>query len=243
MKKLNNSEEIIYLELRTQRGINMQEKIDPKLSKMSIDELTICFMESIHKDDLNLFNSLEYLIKEDFENFEKNIKEVISSAEEETKIKKAFESKIWKAKLVFSKWDRLQVMDHINDIKILGEHLTHKLLLYRVVFPDDVFKQQMQFILTSLKSISNNVNQAVNFIGKDLEKAHNVCENVKEERRNLRKKEGELLKQLWNYEMDYLSRTFLYLKELIEGLITLGDQFKKFVEYIEFLATKYLNFK
>ncbi len=243
LKKLNNSEKIIYLDLRTQRGINMQEKIDADLSKLSIDELTIRFMESIHQDDLNLFDSLEYLIKEDFKNFEKNIKEVLSSTEKETQIKKAFESKIWKAKLVFSKWDRLTVMDHINDIKILGEHLTNKLLVYRVVFPDDEFKTRMQLILTSLKSISNNLNQAVKLIGKDLEKAHDICENVKEERRNLRRKEGELLNRLWNYDMDYLSRTFLYLKELLEGLITLGDQFKKFAESIEFLATKYLIFK
>jgi hypothetical protein len=66
---------------------------------------------------------------------------------------------------------------------------------------------------------------------------------VKEERRKMRKEEWELLKRLWNYDMDYLSRTFLYLKEFIEEIMLLADHIKNFAEYIQFLSTKYLIFK
>jgi len=58
----------------------------------------------------------------------------------------------------------------------------------------------------------------------------------------MRKKEWKLITRLYNYEMDYLSRTFLYLKELIETIMMLADHIKNFSEYIQFLSIKYLIF-
>lgn len=144
---------------------------------------------------------------------------------------------------MFSKADRLKILKRINDIKNLGEVLASKLLVYRVLFPDEQFKLQMKVILKSLKTMANNLTEAVKLIGTDLTKAHEVCEEVKEERRSMRKDERALLNRLWNYEMDYLSRTFLYLKEIIESIMNLGEHMKNFAEYIQFLATKYLIFK
>jgi len=160
----------------------------------------------------------------------------------EVNIKKAFESKIFKSKLMFSKADRLKLFNKINDIKNIGEFLANKMLLYRVVFPDDTFKLQVIDILKSLRIISNEISGAVKLIGSDLSKAHDVCENIKDERRSMRKKEWKLINRLYNYDMDYLSRTFLYLKELIETIMMLADHIKNFSEYIQFLATKYLIF-
>ena len=82
----------------------------------------------------------------------------------------------------------------------------------------------------------------MNLIGSDLRKAQDICEDIKEERRRMRKKEWQLINRLYNYDMDYLSRTFLFLKELIEGIMMLADHIKNFSEYIQFLATKYLIF-
>ena len=79
-------------------------------------------------------------------------------------------------------------------------------------------------------------------IGPDLEKAHNYSEVVKEERRRMRKEEWALLNKLWNYDVDYIGRTWYYLKELIEGIMMLADHIKRFAEYIQFLSTKYLIF-
>ncbi|MBA7518598.1 hypothetical protein ES705_10669 [subsurface metagenome] len=90
--------------------------------------------------------------------------------------------------------------------------------------------------------ISNQLTDAIKFIGSDLTKAHDICENIKEERRRMRKEEWQLLNRLYNYDMDYLSRTFLYLKELIEGVMMMADHIKSFSEYIQFLTTKYLIF-
>ncbi|GAH56221.1 unnamed protein product [marine sediment metagenome] len=75
-----------------------------------------------------------------------------------------------------------------------------------------------------------------------MSKAHSICEDVKDERRKMRKEEWQLLNRLYNYDMDYLSRTFLYLKELVEDIMMLADHIKSFSEYIQFLATKYLIF-
>jgi uncharacterized protein Yka (UPF0111/DUF47 family) len=217
-------------------------EIDEKeLSKLSIDKLTHLFMDVINEQNLKLIEGIEFLVEENFDRFEKNLRYVIDT-NSEVKIKKRFESKIFKSKLMFSKADRLKLFTKINDIKNIGEFIANKMLLYRVVFPDKEFKLQIQSILKSLKIISKKVSDAVKSIGTDLSKAHDICEEVKEERRKMRTEEFQLLNRLYNYDMDYLSRTFLYLKELIESIMMLADHLKNFTEYIQFLATKYLIF-
>lgn len=213
-----------------------------ELKKLRIDDLTHLFMDTINEQTQKLIDGIEYLTKEDFENFTKNLNHVIET-KTELDIKKAFEAKIFKSKLMFSKADRLKVFGKINDIKDIGEFLAHKMLLYKVVFPDEEFKLKLELILKSLRQITMNLVEAVKTIGTDLERAHEICEYIKEERRKMRIEEWDLLERLWNYDMDYLSRTFLYLKELIEGIKMLANHIKNFAEYIQFLATKYFYFK
>lgn len=223
--------------------IKMEEEIDDKkLNKMNIDELTHLFVDTINEQNLKLIEGIEHLVEENFKEFKQNLSYVIKT-NTEVSIKKKFESKIFKSKLMFSKADRLKLFNKINEIKNIGEFMANKLLLYKVVFPDEEFKLQIQNILKSLRIISNFLSDAVKLIGSDLSKAHDVCENVKDERRKMRKAEWRLLDKLYNYDMDYLSRTFLYLKELIEDIMMLADHIKIFSEYIQFLATKYLIFE
>ncbi|MHA1912867.1 MAG: hypothetical protein ACW986_08385 [Promethearchaeota archaeon] len=217
-------------------------EIDEKqLSKLSIDELTHMFMDVINEQNLKLIEGIEFLVEENFEKFETNLQSVIDT-NTEVKIKKRFESKIFKSKLMFSKADRLKLFNKINAIKNIGEFIANKMLLYRAVFPDEKFKLQIRGVLKSLKLISNELSDAVKLIGSDLSKAHDICEKVKDERRKMRKEEWRLLTRLYNYDMDYLSRTFIYLKELIEDIMMLADHIKNFSEDIQFLATKYLIF-
>jgi len=220
----------------------MKGKNDEDLEDLSISALTEVFADKILSDTQNLIKGIEFLTEENFEEFDQLLKHVIKSAKE-VEIKKTFESKIWKAKLMFSKTDRLKVFSKINDMKNIGEFIAHKLLLYRVVFPDEKFKLRIQGIVKSLHSISSNLVNAIKLISSDLERAHEICEEIKEERRKMRREEWALLEILWNYEMDYLSRTFLYLKELIESIMMLADHIKDFSEYIQFLSTKYLIFR
>ena len=120
--------------------------------------------------------------------------------------------------------------------------MAQKMLLYKVVFPDEEFKTQIRSINKALKSISNDISDAVKSIDSDLEKSHIIAEKVKDERRKMRAEEWVLLNRLWNYDVDYIGRTWYYLKELIEGIMMLADHIKTFAEYIQFLSTKYLIF-
>ncbi|MFW9942433.1 MAG: DUF47 family protein [Candidatus Thorarchaeota archaeon] len=219
----------------------MEELDEKDISKLSINELTHLFMDVINEQNLRLIQGIESLVEENFENFQKNLRYVINT-NTEVKIKKRFESKIFKSKLMFSKADRLKLFNKINEIKNIGEFMANKMLLYRVVFPDEEFKLHVKNVLKSLKLISNYISNAVKLIGSDLSKAHDICEQIKDERREMRKEEWRLLNRLYNYDMDYLSRTFMYLKELIEDIMMLADHIKRFSEYIQFLATKYLIF-
>jgi uncharacterized protein Yka (UPF0111/DUF47 family) len=219
----------------------MRELSDKELKKLSIDELTHLFVDNINEQNLKLIEGIEFLVDENFEKFTQNLNYVIKT-NTEVRIKKAFEAKIFKSKLMFSKADRLKLFNKINDIKNIGEYFANKLLLYKVVFPDKEFKLQIINILKSLETISNDLTKAIKYIGSDLSIAHNICENIKDERRKMRKEEWQMLNRLYNYDMDYLSRTFLYLKELIENIMMLADHIKSFSEYIQFLAIKYLIF-
>ncbi|MFW9866228.1 MAG: DUF47 family protein [Candidatus Thorarchaeota archaeon] len=212
-----------------------------EIKKLSIDELTQLFMDVINEQNLRLIEGIEYLVEENFEKFTNNLHYVIDT-NTEVNIKKRFESKIFKSKLMFSKADRLKLFNRINDIKNIGEFSANKMLLYKAVFPDEKFKLQISSVLKSLKLISNDVSEAVKSIGSDLSKSYDICEKIKDERRKMRKEEWQLLRRLYNYEMDYLSRTFMYLKELIEDIMMLADHIKNLSEYIQFLATKYLIF-
>ncbi len=220
----------------------MSENNENNLKILNIDELTVFFMDIINEQNLRLIEGIEYLIDEDFDNFNKNLNYIIDT-KTEVRIKKTFESKIFKSKKSsFTKADRLKLFSRINEIKNIGEHLAYKLLLYKVVFPDDEFKTQIKCINKSLKEISNKIADAVKNIGTNLEESSNFSEQVKEERRRMRKEEWALLDRLWNYDVDYIGRTWYYLKELIEGIIMLADHIKSFAEYIQFLSTKYLIF-
>jgi predicted phosphate transport protein (TIGR00153 family) len=217
-------------------------EIDEKeLTKLSIDKLTHLFMDAINEQNLKLIEGIEFLVEENFDSFEKNLRYVIDT-NTEIRIKKKFESKIFKSKLMFSKADRLKLFNSINEIKNIGEFIANKMLIYRAVFPDESFKSQILDVLKALKSISNDLSDAVKLVGSDLSKAHDICEKIKDERRRMREKEWQLLNRLYNYDMDYLTRTFMYLKELIEDIMMLADHIKKFSESIQFLATKYLIF-
>ena len=220
----------------------MEEISDKDLKKLSIDELTHLFVDNINEQNLILIEGIEFLADEKFDKFTQNLKYVIDT-NTEVRIKKTFESKIFKSKLIFSKADRLKLFNKINDIKNIGEYLANRLLLYKVVFPDNEFKLQIVSIMKSLRIISNDLAEAIKNIGTDLSKAHDICEDIKEERRKMRDEEWKLLNRLYNYDMDYLSRTFLYLKNLIEDIMMLADHMKNFSEYIQFLAIKYLIFK
>ena len=219
----------------------MREIEDKELKKLGIDELTHLFMDNINEQNLKLIEGIEFLVKEDFDKFRNNMNYVIET-HTEVQIKKKIESKIFKSKLMFSKADRLKLFTKINDIKNIGEFLANKMLLYKAVFPDDIFKSHILSILKSLKMISNKLASAVKLIGSDLSKAHDKCEEIKDERRKMRSEEWQLLNRLYNYDMDYLSRTFIYLKDLLEDIMMLADHIKNFSEYIQFLATKYLIF-
>ena len=220
----------------------MRKVDDKELKKLNIDELTHLFMDNINEQNLKLIEGIEFLVQENFEKFKDNMN-YVKETNTEVQIKKKFESRIFKSKLMFSKADRLKLFRKINDIKNIGEFLANKMLLYKVVFPDEQFKHQILSILKSLEIISNNLAIAVKSIGSDLSKAHDICEEIKEERRKMRNEEWQLLNRLYNYDMDYLSRTFMYLKELIENIMMLADHIKNFSEYIQFLATKYLIFE
>ncbi len=220
----------------------MKEVEEKELNKLSIDGLTHLFMDAIHEQNIKLIEGIEFLVEENFEEFQNNLNYVIES-DSEVRIKKKFESKIFKSKLMFSKADRLKLFAKINEIKNIGEFIANKLLLFKAVFPDEKFKLQIRSILKSLKVISIELSNAVKLIGSDLSRAHDICEEIKEERRKMRKEEWRLLDRLYNYEMDYLSRTFIYLKELVEDIMILADHIKKFAESIQFLATKYLIFE
>jgi len=221
----------------------MLELNDKNLKKKNIDELTHMFMDSINEQNLKLIEGIEHLIEEDRDNFKKCISHVIQTTAE-VQIKRVFEEKLFKSKKAsFTKADRLKLFAKINDIKGLGEFLANKMLLYKVIFPDEKFKLRIVGILKSLRIISTDISIAVKSIGSDLSYAHEVCEGIKDERRRMRNEEWALLNRLWDYDVDYIGRTWYYLKELIEGIMMLADHIKKFSEYIQFLSTKYLIFK
>ena len=95
--------------------VEITDFTEKNLNKLKIDDLTHLFMDIINEQTQKLIEGIKYLINEDFENFKKNLAYVIETRTELT-VKKTFETKIFKSKLIFSKADRLKVFDKINDL-------------------------------------------------------------------------------------------------------------------------------
>jgi len=98
----------------------LKEISDKDLKKLNIDELTHLFVDNINEQTLKLIEGIEFLIDEQFEKFIENLMYVIET-NTEVRIKKTFEAKIFKSKLMFSKADRLKLFNKINDVKNIGE--------------------------------------------------------------------------------------------------------------------------
>ena len=126
----------------------LEEITEKQLEKLKIDELTNLFAEKINEHTQKLIEGISYIITEDYDNFKKNMKYVIEPREE-LRIKKTFENKIFKSKLMFSKADRLKIFSQINDIKNIVEFLANKLLIYRVILPDEDFKVRTNLLYCS----------------------------------------------------------------------------------------------
>ncbi|TFG21798.1 MAG: hypothetical protein EU533_05030, partial [Promethearchaeota archaeon] len=93
---------------------------EEELKKKSIDELTHLFIDIINQQSIHLVEGIEALVKNDHAKFRKNM-ENVKNTSSEIQVKKIFESKIFKSKLMFSKADRLKLFSKINDIKNIGE--------------------------------------------------------------------------------------------------------------------------
>ena len=104
----------------------MSEISEKELKKLNIDELTHLFVDNINEQNLKLIEGIEYLVDEKFEKFTENLNYVIET-NTEVRIKKTFESKIFKSKLMFSKADRLKLFN-----KIICKHQNRVVLVNAV---------------------------------------------------------------------------------------------------------------
>ena len=106
----------------------MKIKLDKDNYKdKSIDELTHLFMNIIQNQNLILIEGIELLLNNKYEEFKKNLELVIQTTTE-VEVKKTFESKIFRAKLMFSKADRLKLFNKkIKDFRTgnLHVHIQH----------------------------------------------------------------------------------------------------------------------
>jgi hypothetical protein len=84
---------------------------------LNIDELTHLFVDNINEQNLKIIGGVEFLIDEKFDNFTQNLKYVIET-NTKVKIKKSFETKIFKSKLIrFSEKIRLRFKIQTNAFK------------------------------------------------------------------------------------------------------------------------------
>ena len=138
--------------------------------------------------------------------------------------------------MVFSRTDRILIIENIDKITDKIEIVVRKLLLYQVDIKDPL-KEGIKELAKLNMQIGNEVHEMVIAVLDDFEKARGHITKVTNLRRNVREKQWALQKMNYDYQEDFLA--FRYTETLIKYLMETADRAEIFADRVFILINKY----
>lgn len=149
---------------------------------------------------------------------------------------KLFERMFTRETMVFSRSDRIQIIENIDKITDKIEIVVRKLLLYQVKI-----KKPLQEGIIEIAELNNQIGMKVHEmlvnVLDDFEKAKENIIQITDLRRSVREKQWELQKMNYSYQEDFMS--FRYTETLIKYLMEAADRAEIFADRIFVLIYKY----
>ncbi len=182
-------------------------------------------------------NAVLAYVEGNFDLAKKEADITIATEKKQDRVKEEiFERMFSRETMVFSRADRIQIIEDIDKITDKIEIVVRKLLLYQVDI-EDPLKEGIKELAELNMRIGNNVHEMVIAILDDFEKTRVHIIEITNLRRKVREKQWELQKMNYDYQEDFLA--FRYTETLIKYLMETADRAEIFTDRVFILINKY----
>lgn len=141
-----------------------------------------------------------------------------------------------KETMVFSREDRLNLVDDLDDIVDKAELVARKLKLVNNPLLED-FKEGFTTIGKDLQAIGAEMHLLVTAILKDFSKGKDHITKITDIRRNIRELHWGLLEQTYTIKTEF--QTFYFYNKLIKAMCHLADEVEEVADELYALICKY----
>ena len=182
-------------------------------------------------------NAVIAYVDGDFALAEKEADKTIALEKKQDRVKEQlFERMFTRETMVFSRSDRIFVIENIDKITDTIELVVRKLLLYQIEIKEPL--QEGIREITELNSqIGEKVHEMVITVLEDFNKAKEFTTQITDLRRAVREKQWELQKMNYYFQEDFMA--FRYTESLIKYLMEAADRAEIFADRIFVLIYKY----
>ncbi len=173
----------------------------------------------------------------DFELAEKEAAKTIAFEKKQDRVKEQlFERLYTRESMVFSRSDRIQIIENIDKITDKVEIVVRKLTLDHQKVEKSL-GEGIKEIAELSGQIGSEVHAMVLTVLEDFKKAQQHITNITNLRRTIREKRWELQKQNYDVQKEFIE--FRYVESLIKDLVEAADRAEIFADRVFILIHKY----
>jgi predicted phosphate transport protein (TIGR00153 family) len=217
--------------------IKVIEIFSRKKDGKSLSELFVECSQLTKEAFETMKNAVLAYVKGDFASAEQEADKTILLEKQQDRVKeKLFERMFTRETMVFSRSDRIQIIENIDKITDKIEIVVRKLLLYQVDIKEPLQKGIKEIAELNYQ-IGEKVHEMLINVLEDFNKTKPYITQITDLRRKVREKQWELQKMNYLFQEDFMA--FRYTETLIKYLMEAADRAEIFADRILVLIYKY----
>ncbi len=220
-----------------QNKIKVMKIFSRKKHAKSLKELFVECSELTKKAFETMKKSVLAYVDGNFSDTQKFAKETISLEKQQDRVKEEFFQRLFSREtMVFSRTDRIQIIENIDKITDKIEIVVRKLLLYQVEIHKNL-REGIKEIVDLNEQIGVQVHDMVVNIQDNFQEVRENIISITNLRRSVREKQWELQKLNYDHQQDF--QAFRYTETLIKNLMEAADRAEIFADRVFILVNKY----
>ena len=207
-------------------------------NEKSMHDLFIEDSKMVEKAFRNMKSALTFFMKGKVKEANEWIEKTIAVEKEQDRLRETVLERLFgKETMVFSRPDRINIIEELDDIVDNVEMVVRYLRQYeQITVPEDL-KAGFLKINDILIEIGIKVNLLIQNILRDFEKAKPICSEIEDLRRKVREHLWKLSDEMYEIDLDY--KQFNYFQNLINSIRKTADESEDFADKMYGLLCKY----
>ena len=206
--------------------------------KESMHDLFVNNAKMVEKGFTALDSAVKSLMDGNLEETQVNIEKTIQVEKDQDRLREEIIERLFtRETMVFSRPDRLNIVEGLDDIMDKVEITARYLLQYKKIDIPKAYKTEFIKISSEMIKIGSNIGELIRMVLKDFEKAKPICNEIEDVRRNVRTYLWQLHNQLYEEKLDFMQ--FNYFQNLIKSIRKAADVSEDFSDKIYGLLCKY----